>query len=164
MGSITIKSGKKPVITSAPAKAAPKTKAVPKSKAKTDAQNDIERAKELVDIICSHNPVILAAADAKKLQEKARKELLAIVSPLYDDTEEIIVNGDDGKVKFTPRKQTTYVFDLKALHKLVGDEVFYALATFPMAKVKDHLTPDQAAKVTEMFYGNRTMAIFPADK
>lgn len=144
--------------TKTPAKIASKIAAKVSSNAVSEAVN---KAKELADIIIAQHLIIQKAKDPKKLQDAARKELIELVSEDYSDTEEIIITGTQGVVKFGEKSLDRKVKDAKRLHELIGDEAFYALCNPSVTKIDEYLTPVQKSKVLEVKRGSRTMSILP---
>lgn len=140
----------------------PKTKKA-KTKVKTGVSDEIAHVRELVDIIIETNIEIQKAKDPGKKQASAKKELLDIVEGEYAETEEIIVSGDKGRVKFGECSLTRKLIDVRKAHELLGDEVFYQLASISLSNIDDYLTPAQRAKILEEAYGSRRMSILPSE-
>jgi len=144
-------------------KTKPAVKAKPKAKVASSVDPTVNKAKALAEIICEQNPAILAAKEPKKLQDKARKELLDLIEGEYSPTEEIIVSTDKGRVKFGQMGTKRYVTDVAKVHKLLGDEAFYAIVTANLTDLDKYLTPAQLDQVIATGYGSRTMTILPAE-
>lgn len=137
-----------------------KPKAKTKAKAETKAPTDAELGK-LVDTIIENEKQVQAAKDPAKKQAKARKELLALVENMVQAGETITIEGDLGKVKFSEQSQTRSVSDLKKIHEMMGDDLFYKLASIGIGNLDKYLTPEQVTKVTGTSYGSRSMTVLP---
>lgn len=140
--------------------AKPKAKPL-KTKAKPAAP--VGETALLVDKIVEQNPAILAAKEPKKLQEQARKELLELVQPSHEPTDEIVVKGTKGQVRFSPCSTKRSCVDPQKVHQMLGDEAFYAIITVSLTELDKYLTPHQVAQVVVPECGSRGMTVLPLD-
>lgn len=139
-----------------------KTKAPPKPVLKTSSKPKVATEVEaLVDKIVEQNPAVLASKEPKKIQEDARKELLALIEPGEEAKAEIVVKGTKGQVRFSPCADKRYCVDPQAVHKLLGDEAFYAMITVSLADLDKYLTAADKAKVVALGVGSRSMTVLP---
>lgn len=144
-------------ITTIPKKAKPVTKTKPK------VQQLPSETEQLVDTIVEQNPAILSAKEPKKVQDSARKELLDMVEAAFETSDEIIVKGTKGQVRFSPCSTKRECVDVKAVHEMLGDEAFYAIVRIGLTDLDKYLTAHQMEQVTEKGCGSRSMTVLPLD-
>lgn len=144
MGSVTITKAKPK---------APKTKSVGKTVQSHEA--------ELADIIIQTNAALEAAKQPRKEQNAAKKELLEIVEKQAGPDDVVTIEGKLGIVKFGQASNKRVLIDAKAVHKMLGDETFYALASVSLTDLDKYLTEEQRKQVLDTERGSRGMDVLP---
>jgi len=80
-----------------------------------------------------------------------------------NDPAPFALSGKAYRAKFSKQPTKVVITNMKLLHKKLGD-VFYDLATFPITALKDYLTPEERAEVSEeKVVGTRRITIEKAD-
>lgn len=98
-------------------------------------------------------------AKAKKFVAKYDKSKSTLKDHIPDganSSEPVLFLGSEADVEFSAQPDQRTIDDLKAIHELVGDEVFYAIATIPLKEVDRYVTePEQEGLVSKAATGAR---------
>lgn len=137
-----------------------KAKAVTPVKAK--ARKAPSEVSLLVDAIIRANGPVEAAKRPKKEQDAAKTELLEIVAGLFKADQEIVLRGTLGMVKFSARSEGLEVTDVRAIHRMLGDD-FYDLVSVGITELKKELSAKQLKQVTKPAPGARRLSVLPTE-
>jgi hypothetical protein len=79
-------------------------------------------------------------------------------------TEPVTFLGTEADAQFSAQPNQRKIENLQALHELVGDDVFYAIATIPLKEVDRYVTePEQEGIVVKAATGARKFKLIPKD-
>lgn len=101
----------------------------------------------------------------KKLQDelkpytKAYKELQAIIDELGEDDALIEERGVEFQVEAGVKGSSRSVTDMKKVHEILGDDLFYQLATITLTNLDKYMIEPQRELVTKTDRSSRTMKI-----
>ena len=125
-----------------------KTKKVasPTAKAVEVVKSEAElRAEKIV----AAYPTVEVAKKTVAAYEVDRKFLASWADENSDPSDEVSISTDDGSiVKFSPKASQTKVADIKAIQAMLGDEVFYKIATISVEALKKYLSAKELEQVT----------------
>jgi len=99
----------------------------------------------------------------KKLEKKYNDNRDTLKSMIPDDAEEgdpVVFTGNKHAVEFSACGNVRTITDMKMLHKKLGDEVFYALATVKLTDLDKYLSvEEQEDFVVTSQTGSRTCSV-----
>jgi hypothetical protein len=110
-------------------------------------------------------PALKTKEKIKKLQDdlkpyaKAQKELQESMDGLGDDDDKLEELGVEFKVEAGAKGSSRKVTDMKRIHEILGDDLFYDLATITLTNLDKYLIEPQREEVTETSRTNRTLKI-----
>ncbi|MCO5157897.1 MAG: hypothetical protein M9945_14305 [Aquamicrobium sp.] len=110
-------------------------------------------------------PALKVKDRIKKLQEelkpyaKVQKELQEIIDQLGDPDAAIEELGVEFKIEAGIRGTSRKVTDMKRVHEILGDELFYACATITLKDLDAYMIEPQRKEVITESRSSRTMKI-----
>lgn len=129
-------------------------KLIQKVKAKAKKKAAVDEAVVLaVEEMASLKPDIEAGEIAKKKYEKQRLFLRNLVPSSAPPLEPYQFEGETHKAVFGPLQNTRSVTNIKAIHKLLGDEVFYQIVSVSLKDLDSYLTPEEQKGVIKSGLG-----------
>lgn len=108
----------------------------PKSTSVVLAHDEANALAELTDM----QPAIAAAKDLLR-KASALEAVLKSAGQNRDPEEELMLEGADGaRAVLTPGSSKRIITDMKAVHAMLGDELFYAHASIPLEVLDQHIS------------------------
>jgi hypothetical protein len=152
------------------ATAAPVRKAPAKAKSPLKAVPAIGLVSEHADLIDNYGRLAKELAPEmvklKKMQEKlkpladAEKALKAAMADLaVGDDKTGTELGETFLVEYGKRGTSREIIDVKAIHEMLGDELFYAMASLKLGDVDAYLTPPQKELVIKESRSARSIKV-----
>lgn len=123
-------------------------------------------ATEIVDKLAILDETIKELKKQLKPFEDKKKELTTkfqddIDSEYLPDDKDTI-KGDNYYCEFGAKSKSTNITDVKKLHELLGDDVFYEIAKVGIGDIKKYLSlQEQAAVIEEVQEGKRSLKFTP---
>lgn len=120
-----------------------------------------EDAEKIQQQIREHQEAIKALSEKLQPLAEAQKELKDQVAELDypDDRADIIERGEQFFITVGKKGVSRAISDIVRVHQILGDEVFYALATVPLRDIDSYLTPDQKEQVTAVTRTSRNFKL-----
>jgi len=135
---------------------------------KEDAKKISQKQHDAVTIIVDELHTNAADyAKAKKFvakYDKTKKDLATHIPEGANASEPVIFLGTEANAEFSANANQRKIENLRAIHELVGDDVFYAIATIPLKEVDRYVTePEQEGLVTKALTGARKFKLSPKE-
>lgn len=120
--------------------------------------------KSLVDALYVRVPEVEHAKELIKSFDGDKAKLKKLIPEDWNPEDEVVFSGVLADAKFSPAANKREITDIKRFHELVGDDVFYAVATVPLKEVDKYLTEVEAEEiVSSMRVGPRTFKLTRKD-
>jgi hypothetical protein len=119
--------------------------------------------KALVDALTEYKAVLDSAKAVQKQYDTGRKKLLEFIPDVPPDMP-ITFEGSHSVASFAACSKERKITNMKALHKMLGDEVFYKVCSVKLADVDAYLSEDESAAIlSEQFGTTRILTIKPKE-
>lgn len=103
------------------------------------------------------------AYEAIKRVDEIKKALSAAAAE-YAPEQEVVFNGENGHVVYSPARVETKISDKAQVVKMLGSDVYLEASTITLTALKKYLSDLELQKVTTTGFGSRTLKAVFANK
>jgi len=139
-------------------------KFISKEDAKKISQKQHDAVTTLVDELHTNASDYAKAKKFVAQYDKVKAALKGHIPEGASALEPVVFLGTEADAEFSAQPNQRTIADLKAIHELVGDDVFYAIATIPLKEVDRYVTePEQEGVVEKAPTGARKFKLIPKE-